>query len=111
MVLRASGLGLLLLCVTTASLLRPADALAAQQASRGQTTVIVTDSTGARIAAATVVATRGTERRTATADGSGVARFANLAAGTWTVSVNSEGFERWEQMVTVDGRALEVSAG
>ena len=107
---RSLVVGILSALLSVIALPYHSPAFAAQQPARGQVTVVVMDSTGARIAAATVVATRGTERRTATADGDGVARLANLTAGTWMLSATSEGFERWEQTVTVGAENIDVSA-
>src|SRR5262245_62407706 len=59
--------------------------------TRGQLTVTVVDSTGATVADASVVATRGSDRRTATTGTDGVARVVNLDAGDWTVVVVREG--------------------
>jgi iron complex outermembrane receptor protein len=80
-------------------------------AGRGQVTVIVADSTGARVADALVVATRGAERRTMTTGEDGTARFSGLGAGEWTISVTREGFARWAQTVVVGLQAIDVPVG
>lgn len=80
-------------------------------AGRGELAVTVSDSTGARVADAVVVTTRGAERRAQTTTDDGLARFTNLAPGEWTVSVAREGFARWTQQVTVGTTALDVPVG
>ena len=98
--------------VVAALLLLIAVASHAAQASggRGHITVVVTDSTGARVAHAAVVANRGNQRRSVTAGADGAARIENLEAGQWTVSVSSEGFARWQQTVTVEANTVDLSA-
>src|SRR5687767_14185880 len=63
---------------------------------RGELAVVVSDTTGARVADAAVVLTRGAERRTGVTDTNGVVRIANLSACTWTLSVTRDGFARWQ---------------
>lgn len=78
---------------------------------RGRLTVTVADSTGASVADAVVVLTRGAERRTMTTGDDGTARFANLGAGEWTVAVTRDGFARWQLVVRVDADSIDVPVG
>lgn len=81
------------------------------QTPSGALTVTVADSTGARIAGATVTLSRGIERRLATTGADGVARFAAVAPGEWSLSVASEGFVTSQQIVTVAEAVLDVPVG
>jgi iron complex outermembrane receptor protein len=78
---------------------------------RGELFVTVADSTGARVAGAFVLLTRGAERRTSTTATDGTARFSGLSPGEWTVTVTSEGFSRWVQTVNVPSGSLDVPVG
>ena len=78
---------------------------------RGQLAVTVVDSTGATVAGSVVVLTRGAARHTMTTGDDGIARFVNLGAGEWTVTVTRDGFARWQQAVRVEAGPVEVRAG
>jgi len=80
-------------------------------ADRGQLTVSVADSTGATVADALVVVTRGAERRTMTTGDDGRAQFVNLAAGDWTVTVTRDGFARWQRVVSVATGLVDMPVG
>ena len=83
----------------------------AVDATRGQVTVTVSDSTGARIGDTLVTLTRGGERRALTTGPDGTARFTALAAGEWTVTVSRDGFARFVQQVTVTAAGIDVPVG
>ena len=89
---------------------RPA---AAQSVGGGRGTIVVavTDSTGASVADAAVVVSRGALRRTATTNSDGIVRFADLAAGEWQVAVTREGFAVWTKAVTLAAASLDVPVG
>jgi len=80
-------------------------------ATRGQLTIRVADSTGATVADAVVILTRGAERRTMTTGDDGMVPFANLAPGEWTVTVTRDGFARWQQVVSVTSGTIDVPVG
>jgi iron complex outermembrane receptor protein len=80
-------------------------------AGRGAITVAVTDSTGASVADAAVVVSRGVSRRTATTSSDGLARFADLAAGEWQVAVTRDGFATWTRTVSLSGTSVDVPVG
>lgn len=77
-------------------------------ASRGQITVTVADTTGATVADTVVILTRGAERRTMTTGADGTARFVNLGAGEWIVTVAREGFARSQQVIRVETGSIDV---
>jgi len=86
--------------------------IAAQAAdgARGDVTIVVSDSTGARVANATVVLTRGGQRHSLTTGTDGIVRFSGLVAGEWMATITADGFRRWTQTVTVAGEiAVPVS--
>jgi len=99
------------LCVVLSLLVIPA-AAAAQGAdpARGEATIVVSDTTGARVADASVVMTRGAERRTATTGADGVARLSSLAPGEWTVTITRDGFARLARQLTVSAGSVELPA-
>lgn len=80
-------------------------------AGRGQVAVTVADTTGATVADAVVVITRGADRRTMTTGNDGRARFENLGAGEWSVTVTRDGFARWQQVIRIDTGAVNIPAG
>lgn len=80
-------------------------------ATRGQLTVTVSDSTEARVADAVVIVNRGAERHTLTTGDEGTAHFTNLSPGEWTVAVTREGFARWAQTIRVIAGLAEVAVG
>ena len=75
---------------------------------RGTITVVVSDTTGARVADAAVVLTKGAERRAMTTGGDGTARFTNLGPGEWIATVTREGFAQTARTVSVMPGALDV---
>src|SRR5688572_13461951 len=108
--LRARRLLVVPLLILIPTLLTLGGSAAAQtpDPTRGTLTVVVSDTTGARVADASVVLTRGAERRTMTTGGEGTARFSNLASGEWIVTVFREGFSNTARTVSVTPRTLDV---
>jgi iron complex outermembrane recepter protein len=80
-------------------------------ATRGQLAITVSDSTGARVADAQVVITRGAERRALTTGADGAVRFTNIPTGEWTVTVARDGFARWQAIANVGGSDVHVPVG
>jgi iron complex outermembrane receptor protein len=89
-------------------MVRPAAAGQAANQPRGQLTVIAADTTGARISEATVVVSRGPDRRTLTTGADGSVQFSDLAPGDWSVTVTREGFAPWTRPVTIGSGASDV---
>lgn len=82
------------------------------QASTGQITGVVTDSTGAVVPNATIKAVNnrtGAEKTTTTSD-SGIYQFILLQPGTYTVSASGSGFEELSKEAVVNvGRTVDVN--
>src|SRR5262245_14353499 len=99
------------LCVVLSLLVIPTAAAAqSNDPARGEATIVVSDTTGARVADASVVMTRGAERRTATTGADGVARISNLAPGEWTVTITRDGFARLARQLAVSAGSVEMPA-
>jgi iron complex outermembrane recepter protein len=103
-------LAIVLLLVVAPLASFPSATLSAQDlpAGRGQLALIVSDTTGARVADAAVVLTRGADRRTSATGSDGVARFANLTTGSWAVTITRAGFAPWRQSVLVGPGAVDL---
>lgn len=71
--------------------------------SAGDIQIVVTDSTGARVANASIDVVREGRRRTALTGADGTAHIANLEPGAVTLVVASPGFERWQKDITIRG--------
>src|SRR5262245_46635173 len=89
------------LSVVLCLLVIPTAAAAQSNDPAGEATIVVSATTGARVADASVVLTRGAERRTATTAVDGVTRISNLAPGEWTVTITRDGFARLSRQLTV----------
>ena len=82
----------------------------AQTTTTGSIEGVITDSTGAAVADAVIQVARGDERQTATTGRDGIARFPQLGAGRWEITVSREGFSRWTSTIEATaGFSLPIS--
>ncbi len=82
---------------------------AADPVVTGLVTVDVTDALGSPIAGAKIVL-RGATRWTGLTDGAGIATFANVPYGSYSVTVSSRGYLRFSSSLLVDAASVEMTS-
>lgn len=82
---------------------------AAQVPTTTQLTVTVTDTSGARVPDAAVVAIRSNSQQTTITNADGVATFQGLSTGAWTLEVAKQGFLTRQRRVAVQSTATTVN--
>src|SRR5262245_4075549 len=84
-------------------------AAGAQNPTRQQLTVTVTDTAGSPISDATITLTQGNTQRTLSSGPDGTAQSLDLALGEWTLTVRKDGFAAKERPVVVQGVPVNIT--